>query len=294
MAGSVQGNSELGAAFGDLDLRADVADRISLKDYVTEVEIGAFQQERGLTQRLRFAIVVELAARVAAGDDVDLILSYDRLSEAVDTELAAGRLDLLETLAERVAARILREPQAARVFVRIEKLDRGPWVLGVELARRRGEVAPPPGAPAPRPLIALLNGPMAGLAAPLARLKALGQPLVILACPADMTGPPAADAGAQFRIGLLAIEQAAWVLAAGDGDLKVVATRTEIDWALRRGHAILWAPGKLAIDSPDAPRRIGDGMALAGWLAGQFDAREILVHGTVAAGAESRVPVRAL
>ena len=59
---------------------------------------------------MRFNIVVEIAP-LAPGvdDDVDRILSYDRLIEAVGAELAAGRFNLLETLAEgaRLASREL-------------------------------------------------------------------------------------------------------------------------------------------------------------------------------------------
>ena len=51
--------------------------------------------------------------------------------------LSEERLNLLETLAERVAERILLAPQAQRVFVRIEKLDRGPGNLGVEIVRSK-------------------------------------------------------------------------------------------------------------------------------------------------------------
>ena len=36
-------------------------DRISLRDHIVEVEIGAFQQERGTTQRVCFNVVVEIA-----------------------------------------------------------------------------------------------------------------------------------------------------------------------------------------------------------------------------------------
>ena len=64
-------------------------------------------------------------------------MSYDRVTEAIALELADERLNLLETLAERVAERILLEPQAMRAFVRIEKLDRGPGALGVEIVRVR-------------------------------------------------------------------------------------------------------------------------------------------------------------
>ena len=57
------------------------------------------------------------------------------LQKLLRFELNVERLNLLETLAERIADRILIEPQAIRVFVRIEKLDRGPGALGVEIVR---------------------------------------------------------------------------------------------------------------------------------------------------------------
>ena len=78
-------------------------DRISLRDHTVEVEIVAFQQERGTTQNVCFNIVVEVRPAHEIGDDVDRILSYDKVTEAIAFELAAERFNLLETLAERVA-----------------------------------------------------------------------------------------------------------------------------------------------------------------------------------------------
>ena len=113
-----------------------VHDRISLRDHIVDVEIGAFQSERGNKQRVCFNIVVEVKPfQNKLEDDVDRILSYDKVTEAITTELSVERLNLLETLADRIADRILSEPQAIRVFVRIEKLDRGPGALGVEIVR---------------------------------------------------------------------------------------------------------------------------------------------------------------
>ena len=113
-----------------------VHDRISLRDHIVEVEIGAFQSERGSKQRICFNIVVEVRPiDHELEDDVDRILSYDKVTEAIMIELNFERLNLLETLAARIADRILIEPQAIRVFVRIEKLDRGPGALGVEIVR---------------------------------------------------------------------------------------------------------------------------------------------------------------
>ena len=75
---------------------SDPLDRISLRDHIREVEIGAFQAERGLRQRISCNVVVEV---VPMGDhlddDVDRILSYDTLIEAIDYELKAERLNLL-------------------------------------------------------------------------------------------------------------------------------------------------------------------------------------------------------
>ena len=166
---------------------ADPRDRISLRDHVVEVEIGAFQQERGTRQRVRFDVVVEVRPHPAPlHDDVDRILSYDRITEAIAAELASERLNLLETLAERIAERILAEAQAMRVFVRIEKLDRGPGALGVEIVRSRAaaplhESGGPDGA-ALHPVVVFLDTPAilaADLSVRLDALQASGLPVVL-------------------------------------------------------------------------------------------------------------------
>ncbi|MCB2135795.1 MAG: dihydroneopterin aldolase [Rhodobacteraceae bacterium] len=273
-----------------------VADRLSLRDYIVSADIGAFQQERGQAQRLRFNIVVEIAPQGAAGDDVDRILSYDTLTGAIGAELAAERLNLLETLAEKIAARILTEPQPRRVFVRVEKLDRGPGALGVEIVRDRLDAAPVPEAAATVPLVVFLaNDAMAadGLPAEVEDLMTGGLPLVLTVDAPQTARPAAATEAAQRRIALLAVEQNAWALAARDPRLNVVATRTELDWAIRNRQCVVWAPSKMICDTPDAPLdKAGNGIELSVWLAGLLGAAELRVHGSVSLPAGSRVPVR--
>lgn len=272
---------------------ASPRDRISLRDHVITADIGAFQQERGVPQRLRFNVVVEVRPAGAIDDDVDRILSYDRLVEAIATELAAERLNLLETLAERVAERILSQRQAMRAFVRIEKLDIGPYALGVEIVRSRAE-APVRRADdsAVQPMVVYLDN--ATLAADLpARLTALegqGFPLVLTVGPPDLPRPVTGHGPTQRRIDLLAIEQNAWALAARDPRCVVVATRTEIDWAIRHGKTVVWAPSKLVLDAVDGPQGRAPG-ALALWLAEMLAAARLVVHGDVTVPAGSRVPV---
>lgn len=278
---------------------SDPRDRISLRDHVVEVEIGAFQAERGTRQRVRFNIVVEVRPHPAPiEDDVDRILSYDRITEAIAIELAAERLNLLETLAARVAERILAEPQAMRVFVRIEKLDRGPGALGVEIARSRASaplkaVAQDGSEAALHPIVAFLDN--TALAAPdlSARLDALigrGLPVILAVGLPDVALAQSAVRPAQRRIELLAIEQNAWVLAGRDARCIVVSTRTEIDWAMKHGQTVVWAPSKLVLDAVDGPST-RDPVALSLWLAEQMAAERFVVHGSVSIPAGSRIPV---
>ena len=71
-------------------------DRISVRDHVVEVEIGAFQAKRGVTQRICFNIVVEVQPLAdALDDDVDRILSYDKVTEAITFALAEELRDAL-------------------------------------------------------------------------------------------------------------------------------------------------------------------------------------------------------
>ncbi len=301
-------SSDIHLAFAHPEERAEASqsgdprDRISLRDHVVTADIGAFQQERGHGQRLRFNIVVEV--RPVAGDvadDVDRILSYDRLTEAIAAELASERLNLLETLAARVAERILAEPQAMRVFVRIEKLDRGPGALGVEIVRSRAEapVRSDVAQVALHPVVAHLdNATLAGpgLAEVLDRLVATGRPVILTVGLPPNARPQTGHRPTQRRIDLLAMEQNAWVLAARDPRCVVVATRTEIDWAMKHGQMVVWAPSKIILDTPDAPKAAAaEGVTLSLWLAEQMAAERLELigadHDHVSVPAGSRVPV---
>ena len=218
-------------------------------------------------------------------DDVDRILSYDRVTEAIAAELAAERLNLLETLAERVADRILIEPQAMRVFVRIEKLDRGPGALGVEIVRARegGAKALDAAQEAPQPRVVYLsNAAIASdrLTGWLDQLEASAQPVILCVGPADIAAPRAGDEKAQRHIDLLAIEQNAWVLWARDPRCAVVGSRTELDWAMKNGQISIWAPARIVLDAVDGPAAPPSAApALAAWFAETSAASELVLIG---------------
>ncbi|WP_090200518.1 dihydroneopterin aldolase [Yoonia tamlensis] len=292
---------EIRLAFAHPSERAEASsqtpcDRISLRDYVVQVEIGAFQQERGHLQRVRFNVVVEVSPLGVIDDDVDRILSYDKVTEAIGIELEAERINLLETLAARVAERILLEPQAERVFVRIEKLDRGPFSLGVEIMRAREGVARAGQThvetPHPR-VVYLSNDTMQSphFSAWIDQLVDRAAPLIICVGPADVPAPQSQNALAQRRIDLLAIEQNAWALASRDSRCMVVGTRTELDWAMKNGQICIWAPSKIVLDAVESPSvSPRDAARLAAWFAQEITAKELLVIGAPAP--DSDLPTR--
>lgn len=230
-------------------------DRIHLRDYIVSTEIGAFQTERGHDQRLRFNLTVDLAQHVVGvNDEVDRILSYDILTGAVSAGLADQRYDLLETLAEKIAAQVLAHPRAAQISVTVEKLDRIPGALGVTLVRRSARVEADP---TEAPVQVLFHG------------REVSLPEGGLVIVPDDPRLPVPQGGNAREVALLALDQAAWALAGRLG-LTIADTRTEIDWAATEGRAVVWAPSRMVRDVPGlAP----DPHALTLWLAGRLQAQ---------------------
>ena len=112
--------------------------KIFVNHYLKEVEIGAFQSERGCTQRIEFNVILEISPiSEKLNDNVDRVLSYEIIVDAINDQLQSQRFNLLETLAEKVAKRCLEEPRVIKADVRIEKLDRIPGTLGVHISRTK-------------------------------------------------------------------------------------------------------------------------------------------------------------
>jgi 7,8-dihydroneopterin aldolase/epimerase/oxygenase len=299
MIGSEMDETE--SAFGSLIERASVAeagqpaDRISVRDYVRAVEIGAYSSERGVAQRLRFNVVLEVAHHAAAqDDDVDQVVSYDTITSGIDGVLSGERLDLLETLAERIAQACLADGRVLRAFVRVEKLDRIPGAFGVEIVR--GQIAPGTvrlraptlDATDVRPAVDVVFLGKVALAsgnAPswLDRLATCPRPSIVCLGPAMRV--PAAGSRNARRSGYLQIEQAALDLADRDSRFEVVSSRAELEWALAEGRHPIWAPARMAEAArgecvPDASRPV----ALADWLRGKLGGRLIFVGNSPAEG----------
>lgn len=110
-------------------------DSIFVSDFVIDCNIGVYAEEHGVTQKVRVTVDAFLGdGVVATRDEMAEIPSYTDIIDAITDTAEAGHIELVETFAERVAARLLTDRRIVRVHVRIEKLERGP-IRGIDITR---------------------------------------------------------------------------------------------------------------------------------------------------------------
>jgi dihydroneopterin aldolase len=112
-------------------------DLVFVEDLVLPVFIGAYARERAAPQNVRFAVTASVLRTGRAAEDMRDVFSYDLITDGIRMLTGSGHVDLVETLAERIAAMVLLHPRVTRVVVRVHKLDTGSGVVGVEIERTR-------------------------------------------------------------------------------------------------------------------------------------------------------------
>ena len=116
-------------------------DRIFVRGLVLPISVGVYEEEQGVKQKVNFTVEAAVAPTVGAkGDEIAEVPSYDDLVGAVRAVVSEGHINLVETLAERIAERCLKDERIVTVRVRVEKLERGPASVGVEIVRPRKAV----------------------------------------------------------------------------------------------------------------------------------------------------------
>lgn len=117
------------------------AERIFVRDFVLPVRIGAYRHEKSAAQKVRFDVTLELEPRRGAAKGMGEVVSYDLITDGIKAIVAEEHIDLVETLAERIAEHVLRAPRTLRATVRVEKLELGPGGVGVEIVVDRPDRA---------------------------------------------------------------------------------------------------------------------------------------------------------
>lgn len=117
-----------------------MSDTIFLRDLRVETVIGIWEWERKIRQTV--SIDLEMAAdirRAAATDSIDDTLNYKAIAKRVQQFVEESSFQLVETLAEKIAALILDEFPVPSVQVRVNKPGaiRGARDVGVLIRRNR-------------------------------------------------------------------------------------------------------------------------------------------------------------
>ena len=70
-------------------------------------------------------------------DNIKNVVSYEKVVKDVKAIVQDGHVNLVETLAEKIAAKVMRNRAVRRVRVRVEKLDIIPEAssVGIEIER---------------------------------------------------------------------------------------------------------------------------------------------------------------
>lgn len=114
-------------------------DRLLIKDLILRTRIGIHPHERE-PQRVRVNAEVEIRGDIRPhDDDIAQVLSYEDLIAQIKELTATGHINLVETLAVRIAEICLIDPRAVSARIRIEKLDVEPdaEAVGIEIERTR-------------------------------------------------------------------------------------------------------------------------------------------------------------
>ena len=111
---------------------------VFVRDLVVPCSIGVHRHERAAEQRVR--INLDLAVREGErplGDRLEDVVCYEKIVAGVSAIVGRGHVNLVETLAEDIAAMCLEDPRVRSARVRVEKLDILPNAdsVGVEIER---------------------------------------------------------------------------------------------------------------------------------------------------------------
>jgi 7,8-dihydroneopterin aldolase/epimerase/oxygenase len=111
--------------------------RLFLRDYAVQIDIGVHDFEKQGAQRvlINVDLYVPLALSTPQADELHEVVDYDFIRRSVMERVAAGHIQLQETLADDLLACMLAHPRVRAARVSTEKPDVYPDcdAVGVEV-----------------------------------------------------------------------------------------------------------------------------------------------------------------
>ena len=114
---------------------------VFVRDLALIAMVGIYEHEKRQPQRILVNIDCAVQERGGAlEDDIKNVVSYEKVVRNVKAIVQDGHVNLVETLAEKIADKVLKNRSIKRVRVRVEKLDIIPEAssVGIEIERTRG------------------------------------------------------------------------------------------------------------------------------------------------------------
>ncbi|MDX5406244.1 MAG: dihydroneopterin aldolase [Chromatiaceae bacterium] len=115
-------------------------DIVFIKQLQVDTVIGVYDWEKAIQQRLLLDIALYTDVTAAADqDDIRLTLDYAVIAEKVTALITAQPIELIETVAERVAQMLLSEFATEKVEVTVSKPGavQQAQTVGVQIVRSR-------------------------------------------------------------------------------------------------------------------------------------------------------------
>jgi 7,8-dihydroneopterin aldolase/epimerase/oxygenase len=113
--------------------------RVFVRDLVLPCSIGIYPREKGLRRRVRVNAELQVAAALPRSDDFADVVNYETIVAGIKSITEAGHINLVETLADRIAELCLADRRVSAARVMVEKLDVWPETesVGVVVERKR-------------------------------------------------------------------------------------------------------------------------------------------------------------
>lgn len=112
---------------------------VFVHDLELAASIGVYSHEKTDKQRIRINLdlAVREGDRAAIDDDLANVVCYEQVVRSIRRLVDSGHVNLVETLAERIAALCLEDKRVRVARVRVEKLDvfSDAASVGVEIER---------------------------------------------------------------------------------------------------------------------------------------------------------------
>ena len=113
--------------------------RILISDLVLLASLGVHPHEQKRPQRVRINVELMAQENRSSNDELKDVVCYESIVDSIKRIIDSGHVNLVETLAVKIADTCLEDSRVVSAKVRVEKPDaiREAAMVGIEIERKR-------------------------------------------------------------------------------------------------------------------------------------------------------------